>query len=152
MAMDERIWRRHANPLSVWTRIPIAPLLVLSIYARIWIGWQCLIPIGILILWTWLNPRAFPEPKRFTSWSSRGVFGERLFLNRRNVPIPNHQRAAALRLAVVSALGVPPTIYGLIVLDPWATAFGTSLIMLGKLWFVDRMAWLYDEMGQPYSS
>jgi len=28
----------------------------------------------------------------------------------------------------------------------WPTLLGLALTFLGKLWFVDRMAWLYEEM------
>ena len=49
--MYERTWQRHANPWSVWTRVPIGPLLVLAIYARLWIGWWCLLPVALLVLW-----------------------------------------------------------------------------------------------------
>jgi hypothetical protein len=39
MAMDDRVWRRHANPWSGWTRVTVLPLLVLAIWSRVWIGW-----------------------------------------------------------------------------------------------------------------
>ncbi len=38
MAMDDTTWARHANPWSVWTRVPILPALALAIYSRAWIG------------------------------------------------------------------------------------------------------------------
>ena len=43
--MDDVVWRRHANPWSVWTRLPLAPLLVAVIFARTWLwnlvlGWR----------------------------------------------------------------------------------------------------------------
>ena len=28
----------------------------------------------------------------------------------------------------------------------WPTIFGVALTALGKLWFVDRMVWLYEDM------
>jgi hypothetical protein len=143
--MDERTWQRHANPWSVWTRVPIGPLLVLAVYARLWIGWWCLLAVALLVLWAWVNPRAFPPPQLLESWAARGVMGERLFLDRRAVPIPAHHLRAAQVLIALSLCGLPPTVYGLIVFDPWATAFGASLLFLGKLWFVDRMVWLHDE-------
>lgn len=147
MRMDDAVWRRHANPWSVWTRIPIGPLLVLAIYARAWIGWWCLLPVALLLVWNWLNPRVFPEPRRLDSWSARGVMGERLFLARAARPIPRHHLIAAHLTTGIALLGLPPTVYGLVVLDPFATAFGASLMFLGKLWFVDRMVWLHDEMA-----
>jgi|GEM_PF-3630839 len=40
-------------------------------------------------------------------------------------------------------------------LEIWPTLFGAVTIYLGKLWFVDRMVWLYHDMkdaNQEYSS
>ncbi|MEM6762814.1 MAG: DUF6653 family protein [Pseudomonadota bacterium] len=147
MAMSESAWRRHANPWSVLTRIPILPLLAAAIYARVWIGWWCLLPVGLLIAWTFINPRAFPAPARLDSWASRGVMGERIWLARREDPIPKHHERAAAVLGALSGLGLPVAAYGLLVLDPWATAAGVILTTGAKMWFVDRMVWLYDEVG-----
>jgi hypothetical protein len=46
----------------------------------------------------------------------------------------------------MSAAGVPFWAWGLIVLDPWITAFGLAVQMLCKVWFIDRMALLYDDV------
>jgi hypothetical protein len=31
-------WLRHANPISVWTRFAVLPLLALSIWSRAWVA------------------------------------------------------------------------------------------------------------------
>ncbi len=31
-------------------------------------------------------------------------------------------------------------------LEAWPTLLGMTLTFLGKLWFVDRMVWLYEDM------
>jgi hypothetical protein len=59
---------------------------------------------------------------------------------------PGAAPLAALVLSAVSAAGVPFWAWALIVLDPWITAFGLAVQMLGKLSFLDRMALLYDQM------
>jgi hypothetical protein len=41
---------------------------------------------------------------------------------------------------------VPFWVWGLIALDPWITPFGLAVQILGKLWFLDRMALLYDDV------
>jgi hypothetical protein len=43
MAMDDGVWRRHANPWSGWTRVTVLPILVLAIWSRVWIGWWALL-------------------------------------------------------------------------------------------------------------
>ena len=144
--MDDRTWARHANPCSVWTRVAILPLLALAIWSRVWIGWWALVPVIGLMVWTWINPRAFPPPRSTNAWASKAVLGERVWLNRHSVPIPEHHRRAANILTMISASGFVPLAWGLIALAFWPTIFGVALTALGKLWFVDRMVWLYEDM------
>ena len=147
MAMDEAAWARHANPWSVWTRVAILPLAALAIWSRVWIGGLALVPLATLIIWVWLNPRAFPPPLRTDHWAAKATFGERVLLNRAREPIPDRHRRAAGLLSIVSALGLPPLAWGLWALDFWAVLCGLLLVLGGKLWFLDRMVWLYDDMA-----
>lgn len=147
-AMSEDAWLRHASPWSVWTRITTClPLLVLAIWSRAWLGWWSLPFVAAAVLWIWLNPRVFPKPRSTDNWASQGVLGERLWLNRRNVPIPSHHRIAPNVLSGIGALGLVPLVYGLWRLDFCATLIGMILVYAGKLWFIDRMVWLYRDMS-----
>jgi len=145
MAMSDASWKRHANPWSVWTRIPILPLLAFSIWSRVWIGWWCLVPIAALFVWTFLNPRAFAPPAATDNWASMATFGERVWLNRKSRPIPEHHVRFSTVLNTVIALGMVPFVYGLYAFDALAVLLGLVLIILGKLWFLDRMVWLYQD-------
>jgi hypothetical protein len=140
-------WRRHANPWSVYTRIPIPALLVAAIWSRTWIGWWSLLPIAVCLIWTVVNPRAFSPPRTLDSWASRSVMGETLWAERKSTPLPSRHRTAPVVLGALSAAGLPFLIWGLVVLDPWLTLFGLAIQMLGKLWFLDRMALLYDDVS-----
>ena len=151
MSMDDAAWERHANPLSGYTRFTALPLIVLAIWSRVWLGWWCLIPLAAALLWTWLNPRLFSAPRSTNNWASKGTFGERTFLRRKEEPIPKHHEVMALRLAAASAPGVMILIYSLVVLDFWAVICGLFISMLPKLWFVDRMVWLYEDMKDTKS-
>ncbi|MEL7133165.1 MAG: DUF6653 family protein [Pseudomonadota bacterium] len=146
MGMHETDWRRHANPLSVWTRFTCLPLMVLALFARQWFGWWALPLFVFAAAWTWLNPRAFPPPSDFGSWASRGTLGERIFLARDRYDISAHHIRAANVLTLLSAIGVLPLIYGLIVLNPWATLVGLVTTILPKAWFVDRMVWIHADL------
>ncbi len=126
--MDDAAWARHANPWSVWTRVPILPLLALAIWSRAWIGWWALLPVALLIAWTWVNPRIFPPPRSLDGWGSCAVLGERLWLARNAVPVPAHHRR----------------------LVPWAALTGLAIALVAKMWFLDRMVWLVADMaGDP---
>jgi hypothetical protein len=140
-------WRRHANPWSVYTRIPIPALLVAAIWSRTWIGWWSLLPIAVCLIWTVVNPRTFSPPRTLDSWASRSVMGETLWAERKSTPLPSRHRTAPVVLGALSAAGLPFLIWGLVVLDPWLTLFGLAIQMLGKLWFLDRMALLYDDVS-----
>lgn len=139
-------WKRHANPWSVYTRIPIPLLLVAAVWSRQWIGWWSLIPVAAVVVWTFLNPHVFPEPQSMNHWASRGVLGETYWENRRAVPIPENHRVAPWVLTGISSVGVPFIVWGVVVYDVWLTSFGLAVQMAGKVWFIDRMALLYDEM------
>jgi len=146
LAMTDRAWERHANPLSFYTRVPILPLAALVIYMRPVLGLWCLVPLAALLVWADLNPRAFPPPAHHDAYATRAVLGERLYLARHTAPIPAHQSRAAMVLMVIGFSGLPVLAYGLYVLDPFATLLGLALAMGGKLWFLDRMVWLHEEM------
>ena len=145
-AMDTRVWERHANPWSVWTRVAAFPLLVLAIWSRAWLGWWALAPAAAAVLFLWLNPRLFPPPASTRSWASRAVLGERVWLNRAAVPIPAHHRHMAAILSIVPLGGLVALIWGLAAYDAALTLLGLATVMLGKLWFVDRMVWLFEDM------
>jgi hypothetical protein len=152
MGMSERTWAAHANPWSVWTRIPILPLLALSVFARTWIGWWFLLPVALLVGWAFVNPRIFPPPHSLEGWASRGVLGERIWLERNRRALPRHHRVAAGLLVAASIAGMPVLAFGLWRLDGWATVTGVVVVAGAKLWYFDRMAWLHDEMARESPS
>ncbi|OED46019.1 DUF6653 family protein [Leisingera sp. S232] len=146
MKMDNAAWARHANPWSVFSRMSVLPLMTLAVWSRVWFGWGALLPVLLVLAWTWWNPRAFAAPASTDNWASRGTFGERVFLNRAQVAVPPHHEKWAKGLAWVSGIGVAPWALGLWALSPGFTLAGLVLMVGGKLWFVDRMVWLYQDM------
>lgn len=144
-AMSEETWRRHANPLSGWSRFATGlPLLALAVWSRVWIGAWALLALAAVAAWLWWNPRAFPPPVRAEGWMSRGVLGEYLYLHHRPEIAAHHRRAAGI-LAVLPALGALPLAAGLWLLRVDWAIMGMALAALPKLWFVDRMAWICDD-------
>lgn len=150
MAMDDTTWAKHANPYSVYSRFTVLPLLSGAAWSREILGYYCVIPIALALLWMWLNPRVFGVPADTRNWASMGTFGERIYLNRSQIPIPlRHQQTAAV-LQLLSALGVPLFIAGLITLEFWLLVLGNLWIMVFKAWFVDRMVWLFMDMKDDH--
>jgi len=69
------------------------------------------------------------------------------WINRDQVPIPDYHRGFPNILSAIAAIGIPFVAWGLIALDSWPTLFGLMLTLVGKFWFLDRMVWLYHDMG-----
>ena len=105
-----------------------------------------LLPVAVIAVWLRINPGFFAVPARRDAWMSRGVFGERVWLNRKAVPIPAHHARMAHVTSAVSLAGLAVSLYGLIAGHFTAAALGWAIMMLGKLWFIDRMVWLYEDM------
>ena len=153
--LNDKTWMQHSNKWSVWTRFFILPVLTLVIWYREILGWYIWPLIGIVIFWTWINPRFFGKPKTTKHWASKAVFGERVWLRAKELPIPKHHNSAILVLNMITGLGLPFLAWGLYTLNIWMVFFGLTLIILGKLWFLDRMVWIYEDMKKQspeYSS
>jgi hypothetical protein len=75
------------------------------------------------------------------------VLGETFWAKRKEVPVPARHRVAPVVLGAVSAAGVPFVARGLVVRDGWMVLFGLAVQMAGKVWFIDRMAILYDDVA-----
>ena len=101
----------------------------------------------MVCIWVVVNPRAFPPPADMRSWASRSVLGETFWTDRRATPVPARHRLAPFVLTLLSAAGLPFIVVGLVLPDGWVLATGLVLQMTGKLWFLDRMVWLHDDMA-----
>ena len=143
--MTDEVWERHANPWSGWTRYLTLPLLLLAFWSRIWIGWWSIVPITILIIWTWLNPRVFPKPKSMNNWISKGVLGERIWIDSQHKDIVKHHQTTFNIINFIALGGGLICIWGLIKLLIWPTLFGGAIALLAKTWFIDRMVWVFEE-------
>ncbi len=146
--MDERVWERHANPWSVWTRFATFPFLMLAIWSWHWIGWACLVPISLLAAWLWLNPRIFPPPSSTQSWASRAVMGERVFMLRVLHPVPVEHTNVITLLGIATSVSGFLMAGGFLTAEPITFTVGGLLLIVFKFWFCDRMAWLFDEMSE----
>ncbi len=146
--MTDEVWARHTNPLSVWTRYICLPLLVLALWSRVWIGVYAILPVALVVFWTWINPRLFARPKSTDNWASKAVIGERIWLSHPPDQIPAHHHRAIFLLNLISAAGFLMALAGLYALHIWLTLAGTLITILGKSWFLDRMVWLQQDLGQ----
>ncbi len=146
--LEGESWMRHANPASVWTRFTVVSILSLAIWSRDWIGAWCLIGVGLAIIWTFANPLLFKAPKSTRHWASRAVLGERIWVDRNKVDLPEQFRspAASLVANAYSTIGIGILAFGLVDLNLLATVTGILITHGGKAWYMDRISLLFAEM------
>ncbi|MBL1433966.1 hypothetical protein COB87_000090 [Candidatus Wolfebacteria bacterium] len=144
--LNDETWMKHSNKWSVWSRFFILPLLAVAIWSHVWIGLNSLILVVILLFWTWINSRFFGKPKTTKHWASKAVFGERVWLRKDELPIPQHHLRAITILNIITGSGLPFLAWGLYELHIWSVLLGLILVIFGKLWFLDRMVWVYEDM------
>lgn len=144
--LDGDTWLRHANPWSVYTRIPIPAALTAAVWSRRWIGRWSVVPVVAVCGWTWVNVRAFPAPRSLDHWASKAVLGERMWSEVENAPLAARHRTAVAILTGANSLGLPLIVWGTWALRGWVLATGLAVQTFGKLWTLDRMVWFYEDV------
>ena len=141
-------WMRHANPVSVWTRFAVLPLLALAIWSRQWIGWWSLAAVAAVLVFLVVNPLLFPPPRSTRNWASKGVLGERIWTERGKLDLPAQFRGSGVLYATyaIQVVGLAVMAYGLVELDLLAVVSGLVIMQTAKAWFIDRMVLLFEDM------
>tara|TARA_R110002096_G_scaffold389135_1_gene583542 strand:+ start:1037 stop:1552 length:516 start_codon:yes stop_codon:yes gene_type:complete len=153
MTMSDSVWERHSNPLSVWTRVITGlPLILGALWSIRLIEWWSVAVFGGVCVWIWLNPRIFSPPSTTDNWASKVTFGERVWLNRKTVPIPAHHVLWANSLSLISGVGFLAGAFGAVQHDLLLTLLGGTISWFGKMWFCDRMVWLFDNMKETHAT
>lgn len=67
-------------------------------------------------------------------------------MKRNEIPVPAHQRSLPNLLSVAGGIGFALFLAGLLLLHVWMAILGGVIAFMAKLWFADRMVWLYEEM------
>jgi len=71
--------------------------------------------------------------------------GERIWIHSQHKDIVKHHQTAINTINFIALGGVLICIWGLIKLVIWPTLFGSSIALLAKTWFIDRMVWVFEE-------
>jgi hypothetical protein len=141
-------WLRHANPVSVWTRFAVLPLLALAVWSREWIGWWSLPAVALVLVFMMVNPLLFPQPRSTQALGLQGSV-RRAHLDRpgqgRELPAQFRSRVLSVTYAV-QVVGMAILVYGLVELDLLAVVSGLLVTQTAKAWFIDRMVLLYEDV------
>lgn len=139
-------WLKHANPWSIWSRFATLPFLILAIWSREWIAWYSLIPIIILLIWIVINPKLFKPPTSTDNWASKCVLGEKIWANRDEIDVPVHHKPIINILTLMQTIGGISLFTGLYQFDFCLTFSGMIIVYFAKMWFLDRMVWIFEDM------
>lgn len=146
MSMSDATWARHANPWSVYSRVIGGSFVFFALWSPFWIGYWGILAILMALLWVRLNPRIFPAPEHADTWATQAVLGERAFLNRDQVPIPKHHKLSASITSGFAGLFLLVVIAASVTRDFWLAFTAWHAATIAKLWFCDRMVWLWADM------
>lgn len=148
MGMTPDAWARHGNPKSVFSRIVGGTAVFFALWTPFWIGWWSVAPIMLAGFWVWLNPRLFRPPEHAEAWATRGVLGERAFLNRKEVAVPREFERVAWIATAIAIVFLVSAAHAFWQRDFWYAFVAWHAATLAKLWYCDRMVWLWDIMKE----
>lgn len=134
--LEDAMWRRHANPLSGWTRLPTGPLLVYAVYRRD--RRLLLAALG----WAAINPFVFPPPRDQDAWMTRAVLAERWWVRERGEGTVGTDYPNVCN--TVGALGFLLALACAWTRRPVGAALGTIVGAGSKLWWIGALVRRYD--------
>lgn len=91
--VKRRLFARHSNPWSMWTRWASAPLMLVPVWRR---SWRDAALVG---LWMAVNPVVFHQPGHDRAWATRAALGEERWLAERPM-----DTAMAVNVAATAAM------------------------------------------------
>ncbi len=132
--LSKRIWRKHANPWSGWTRVLGLYMIPIALWYHNWYF------LGVLIVFFVVNPILFPETKSKNSWMSKSILGEEMWLKK-----GIFQKDFSTVLNIFNGFFFFIMIYSAYVNLLEITISSTILSSVFKLWYLDRMVFYYQK-------
>jgi hypothetical protein len=141
---EDTFWARHSNPKSGWSRATVLPVLLYGVYRR---NWRV---VGAAIVFTLVNPVAFPPPEDDSAWMTRVVLAERWWTSETkqgvfDLSYPN----------VLNLLNVPTAVYAFVAAyrkQPARAACAGLAAMVLKFWYVGELVRRYDREPRDTAS
>jgi hypothetical protein len=132
--IKRKVFARHSNPWSAWTRWASTPLMFVPVWNRRWSQ------AALVAAWMALNPIVFPVPRHNRAWSTRAVLGEELWITERP-----RDKAMAVDAAASVAAAIALTAAGKRRLPPAALAIAAQMALTLGHW---RLMAEYYERSQ----
>ncbi|MTH98305.1 DUF6653 family protein [Roseibium sp. RKSG952] len=141
------LWQQKVYPATVYFRILGLPALSAAIWSHVALGTgpAFLLTCATVVIMM-LAPRLFGRPKGNLRWAAKSVYGERIWLNRAKLPIPNDDAGNALAMFFTWMIGTGVMIWGSIEALPVIAVPGLVIAMAAHISFQDRMVKVFNKM------
>lgn len=129
--LRRRVFERHANPLSAWSRWATTPLVLVPVWTRKWSH------AVLVAAWMVANAVVFPKPRHERAWATRAMLGEELWITER-------PRDAALAVNAASTILLAGAVIAARRRRAVPAAAGTAGSMALTMLYWKQMAGYYD--------
>jgi hypothetical protein len=130
--LTRKVFERHSNPWSAWTRLLSTPLVLVPFWTR------SRKHAALVGTWMLLNPIVFPKPNNDSAWATRAMLGEEMWVAERPIGV-----AMAVNVAA-SAFGIGGVV-GALKRRPTAAALCTVAEVASLLVYWQLMSEYYEE-------
>ncbi len=137
--INERIWQRHAHPWSGWVAIATYPLVYVPVWNR---SWRQAFAVAA---WLAVDTVGFPPPQDNAAWMTRAMLGEQRWMQHP----PRDSSMVIVAAQMASAVTAFVMAYQRRL---WPLIGFASMVLLFKLWFLQRMAASYGQQHREATS
>lgn len=131
---------RRASP---WARLVTTPLLLLAVWARVWIGDWAWVALVLVFLWITLSPTLLPPATRQDRWSARVAAGEALWQRRTGPSMSGRDRVVPLVWHITAGLALAVALIGALMAWLGLTLAGGAIASAARLFYWREMARLF---------
>ena len=97
--LTRKVFERHSNPWSAWTRLLSTPLVLVPFWTR------SRKHAALVGTWMLLNPIVFPKPNNDSAWATRAMLGEEMWVAERPIGVAMAVNVAASAFGIGGVVG-----------------------------------------------
>ncbi len=151
LSMQSAALTRLSKPRNLFIRALLLPALLTPLWYQATLGWFWATALSLAaVAWIWIIPPFSKGNTGAKSWLQKATLGERMWLNRMFVPIPNTYHQKALALLIVGLLSVAAAIWGATAHDILIMLTGAILAYLAKFASMFVMVKLFEHMKNAH--
>ncbi|TWI92673.1 hypothetical protein JM93_00216 [Roseibium hamelinense] len=145
------LWQHRIHPAAAYLRVLALPLLAAAVWSHTLFGAGPATGMSAAtVLLLLIAPRFFPAASGTPGWAAKSLYGERMWLNRINLPIPEDDARSALILFLTALTGLLIMIWGALAANALVCLPALLVAVIARFAFQNRMAILYERMRDAH--